>query len=51
MAYHYVNEEITAGKIALEYVASAENAADGLTKGLDKLKYQEFVDMLRMRRV
>ena len=51
VAYHYVNEQIAEGKISVEYVPSGENAADGLTKALERVKHQEFVEMLRMKRV
>ena len=47
MAYHYVNEQVAERKIAAEYVPSGENAADGLTKPLEKTKHQGFVEMLR----
>ena len=51
VAYYYVNEQIAEGKINVEYVLSSENAADGLTKALERVKYQEFVEILRIKRI
>lgn len=51
VAYHYVNEQVATGRVALEYVPSAENAADGFTKGLDWVKHQEFIKMLGLKEI
>ena len=51
MAFYYVNEQINEGKIRVEYVPSGENAADGLTKALERVKHQGFVEILRIRAV
>lgn len=36
--YHYIRDQVTAGKIKLEYVPTAENLADILTKPLGRVK-------------
>ena len=51
VAYYYVNEQIAEGKISVKYVPFGENAADGLTKALEKVKHHEFVEMLRIKRI
>ena len=46
IAFHYVRQEVDVGHIKVDYIESAENPADGLTKGLDKAKFAYFVKLL-----
>jgi hypothetical protein len=39
--YHFIRERITDGKLKIEYVPSAENVADILTKGLGSTKHND----------
>ena len=48
IAFHYVRQEVEAGHIKVEYVESAQNPADGLTKALDKTAFKHFVELLAL---
>jgi hypothetical protein len=45
---HFVKEHVQAGDFELIKIASAENIADGLTKSLNKVKFREFKERLRV---
>ena len=46
--YHFVQQEVSSGRIQLNYVPIAENIVDGLTKPLAKPAHQRFVEKLRL---
>ena len=48
---HFVRDEIKSGNIAMEWVPSADQLADGLTKPLEKQAFDRFVGQLGMREV
>ena len=43
---HYIRDEIEAGRIQVIWIPSEEQAADGLTKALEKSSFEKFVSML-----
>lgn len=43
---HWLRQEVQEGRISVEWVPTAEMAADGLTKLLPRQKHQKFVEML-----
>ena len=47
--YHYVREEVEAGRIAIKYVPTGECAADGLTKPLPAEGHKQFLKLLNLR--
>ena len=47
--YHYVREEVEAGRFAIKYVPTGECAADGLTKPLPAEGHKQFVKLLNLR--
>jgi hypothetical protein len=47
--YHHTRDEITKGKVAFSYVASAENPADILTKALNAHKHNYLLDKLYLK--
>jgi hypothetical protein len=47
--YHYIKDAVKDGKIELTHVPTAEMAADGLTKPLDKTKHAAWVAQVGMR--
>jgi hypothetical protein len=44
--YHYVREKTEDGTVAFVYVPTAEMAADGLTKALERVKFERWVTQL-----
>jgi hypothetical protein len=42
MQHHFVREKVSDGTIQLEYVDTENQVADGLTKALDKIKFERF---------
>ena len=44
--YHFIREHVEANRVQLSYISTHEMAADGLTKPLPHLKFQQFVNML-----
>ncbi|THH05097.1 hypothetical protein EW146_g9994 [Bondarzewia mesenterica] len=44
--YHFVRERVEAGELEVEHVASADNLADLLTKGIPRDHHRELVDRL-----
>jgi hypothetical protein len=47
--HHFIQEHVAKGTIDLYYIASANMAADGLTKPLTAAKHAEFVELLQMK--
>lgn len=47
--HHYVRERVAAKEVALEYVPTEKQVADGLTKALPGPAFQRFVDALGLR--
>ena len=48
VAAHWIREVIRSGKLHLEHIAGDNNIADGLTKPLEKGKFNCFVQQLGM---
>ena len=48
--WHYVREQVDKGAVQFEYCPTNEMAADGLTKPLDKVKFNRFVGQLGLRK-
>jgi hypothetical protein len=48
--YHYTRECVANGEIGLVYVPTEEMIADGLTKGLSKARFDQFVNMLGLQK-
>ena len=46
--YHYIRQEIEAGRVGPVYVPRANNVADGLTKPLNGPEFRKFVGLLGM---
>jgi histone deacetylase 1/2 len=46
---HYVREQVSLGKINVEYLHTDQQAADGLTKPLGRLKWANFLSQIRVR--
>ncbi|EKD14770.1 retrotransposon protein, putative, unclassified [Drepanopeziza brunnea f. sp. 'multigermtubi' MB_m1] len=46
--YHYIRDLINKGIIDLVYIRTLNQKADGFTKALDKLKFNEFVKQLQL---
>ena len=44
MKYHQIRCYIKTGDVRMEYVQSKDNIADGLTKALDTITHQDFVN-------
>ena len=49
--YHYVREKVENGNIKIEYVHSENQIADGLTKALNKTKFEKFKCGLKLESV
>ena len=49
--YHYVRQEVIAGRISTPYVQSKDNFADGLTKPLDVASFLRFIDQTGLHAV
>ncbi|KAJ5501111.1 Reverse transcriptase RNA-dependent DNA polymerase [Penicillium freii] len=47
--YHFLRQEISSSSVALQYVATQQQAADGLTKPLGTTAFHRFVDQLGLR--
>jgi hypothetical protein len=43
---HFIRESLNNNKIMLKFIGGTENPADGLTKPLDGVKFQEFKSRL-----
>lgn len=48
--HHYVREQVTAGNVALEFVPTDKQVADGLTKALAKDKFERFRQLVGLER-
>jgi hypothetical protein len=48
LRYHYMRQQVRNGRIKMVHMATTEMPADGLTKGLEKVKFKEFIKQLRM---
>ena len=46
--YHYIRDLINKGVINLIYINTLNQKADGFIKALDKLKFNEFIEYLRL---
>ena len=44
--HHYVREQVAANTVALEYVPTDQQVADGLTKALSKDKFEKFCGLI-----
>lgn len=48
--WHFVRDQVETGAVAFEWIATAEMAADGLTKALTTDKHQAFVRQIGLTR-
>ena len=48
--WHFVRELATAGAVTLRHVSTAEMVADGLTKPLARVKFEQFVKAMGMKK-
>jgi hypothetical protein len=48
LRYHYIRQQVQNGKIQMEHMGTTDLPADGLTKGLEKVKFKVFIEQLRM---
>lgn len=46
--YHYIREQVTSGRIRLEYCPTAENIADLMTKPLGSIKTEKLREMAKL---
>jgi hypothetical protein len=46
LRYRFIQQEIALGNVEVTWISTHEQAADGLTKALDKVKHAEFVKQL-----
>lgn len=44
--FRYIQQELTAGNVEIKWIGTNKQAADSLTKALDKVKHAEFVRQL-----
>ena len=47
--YHYVQEKTSDGTVSFNYVLTAQMAADGLTKALNRVKYERWKALLVLK--
>ena len=47
----YIHQELSKGAIKVSWISTNEQAADGLTKALNPVKFQRFKDLIRVRDV
>ena len=48
ITYHFIRECISEEKVKLVFVRTTEQLADGFTKGLNKTKYNAFIEGLNL---
>ena len=48
--WHFVREQVEANAVTLWYISTAEMVADGLTKPLARIKFQQFVKALGIKK-
>lgn len=46
--FRYIQQELAAGNVIIKWIGTNAQAADGLTKALDKIKHAEFIKQLGM---
>lgn len=44
--FRYIQQELNAGNVTIKWISTNQQAADGMTKALDKVKHAEFVRQL-----
>ena len=49
--YHYQREKVRDKLVEFIYVPTAEMAADGLTKPLPRVKFERFLELIKMRKL
>ena len=47
--WHFVREKVKQGAVRFEYCPTADMAADGLTKALNKVKFARFLELAGLR--
>lgn len=47
--YHFLQQQVTDKNIHFTYIPTTQQAADGLTKPLEKFAFQHFLDLVSMR--
>lgn len=48
IAYHFVRDLFKRGRIYIEFVRTADMVADGLTKPLQGIHFQRFIDLVKL---
>ena len=51
LQYHFIQEAVEDNKISISYIPTDENLSDILTKTLVRLKFEQFVEALGLRRL
>ena len=46
--YHFIRDEVLAGRIQVQRVPTEENPADGLTKPLDRQKFERWLKNMNL---
>ena len=49
--YHFIREAVEDNKISISYILTDENVSDVLTKALVRLKFEQFIEALGLRRL
>ena len=49
--YHFIREAVEDNKISISYIPMDENVSDVLTKALVRLKFEQFIEALGLRRL
>jgi hypothetical protein len=44
--WYWIRQQVNLGFVNINWISTTEQAADGLTKALDRVKHQRFVDQL-----
>jgi len=49
--YHFINEQVENGAVTVDYVRTVDMVADGLTKPLDTVKFQQFRELIGVHKI
>ena len=51
LRYHFIQEAVEDNKISISYIPMDENVSDVLTKALVRPKFEQFIEVLGLRRL